>query len=87
MCVGALRPLPPSQTDDSAVQYGITSVLSNLTLYRRRTNEEEEQMKKLKEFAGEKQPKVRAQSYMRDGVSLPPHSLSRRPCSALPIAL
>ncbi|KAJ3064585.1 Dipeptidyl aminopeptidase [Podochytrium sp. JEL0797] len=39
--------------DDKAIQYGIVSVFSNLTHQRKRLGEEEEQLMKLKEVAGE----------------------------------
>jgi len=48
-----------NQTEDSALQYGVVQTLANLTTYRRRLSEEQQQLKKLQEFAGEKKVKVR----------------------------
>ncbi|KAJ3080083.1 hypothetical protein HK102_003310 [Quaeritorhiza haematococci] len=39
--------------EDRSIQYGVATILMNITSYRKRLSEEEEQLKKLKEMAGE----------------------------------
>ena len=53
------------QTEDSALQYGVVQTLANLTTYRRRLSEEQQQLKKLQELAGEKKVKVRVPAAAR----------------------
>ena len=42
-----------AKTDDRALQYGLVSIFGNISAYRRKLSEEEEQLMKLKEAAGE----------------------------------
>jgi len=47
-----------TKTDDKPLLYGITSVMANLSRFRKRLTEEEEQMQKIREFAKEAVNKV-----------------------------
>ncbi|KAI9354884.1 armadillo-type protein [Zopfochytrium polystomum] len=42
-----------AKSEDRATQYGVISILSNLTIQRRRLTEEEQQLQKLKEVSGD----------------------------------